>query len=393
MTPTQEHGKLLAAMHEVKLSGEPDMPTGINVAQLALKHRQNKNQRQRIVVLVGSPLEGASSSEDALIKLAKKMKKNNVAIDVVAFGDALEYDSRLTAFIGAANSSDNSHFVTVPAGAGLLSDHIVSSNLLAEDGVGGGGGAGDGAGPSGAGAGGADDDGFGVDPNLDPELAMALRMSLEEERARVAASSSTGAAAPSLETIAEGSGSAAASTSAEALMDPDVVTPAFVDPPQPPPTERAPPPPLPIEPLIHHALDLQTRFPLDHAGIAAAELLGPCSCIFTWSLDGASPPTLSDEEAERVVAEGGEQVVRPPPVDGPPEDPRPPRPERRSVQPRPALPVLVAVLGLVGVVLAMYGPEIILAQANFRRIDRLASVAARWLQTVQLPSWATLYVQ
>ena len=34
MTPTQEHGKLLAAMHEVKLSGEPDMPTGINVAQV-----------------------------------------------------------------------------------------------------------------------------------------------------------------------------------------------------------------------------------------------------------------------------------------------------------------------------------------------------------------------
>lgn len=177
--------------------------------------------------------------------------------------------------------------------------------------------------------------------------------------------------------------------SAEALLDPDVVTPAFVDPPRPPP---ASPPALPIEPLLQHALDLQARFPLDHARVAASELLGPRSAVFTWALDGASPPTLSDEEAERVVAEGGEQVVRPPPGEEP-EDPKPPRPPRRSVQPRPALPVFMAVIGVVGLALAMYGPEWVLANLQLGRFDGLASTAARWLQTVRMPSWATLYVR
>lgn len=215
VTPTQEHGKVLAALHTVKLTGEPDMATGINVAQLALKHRQNKNQRQRIIVFVGSPLESPSLSQDALVKLAKKMKKNNVAIDIVSFGDASGFDERLQAMIENVNSSDNSRFISVPAGAGLMSDHIVSAGLLSEDSPGGG----PAAGPSGtanAGSGG-DEDGFGVDPNLDPELAMALRMSLEEERARQAATTGN-AAQPSLETIAESS-NAAAATSAEAAMD------------------------------------------------------------------------------------------------------------------------------------------------------------------------------
>merc|ERR1712080_542870 len=53
------------------------------VAQLALKHRQNKNQRQRIIVLVCSPVK---DSQAALVKLGKKLKKNNVALDIVSFG-------------------------------------------------------------------------------------------------------------------------------------------------------------------------------------------------------------------------------------------------------------------------------------------------------------------
>lgn len=175
--------------------------------------------------------------------------------------------------------------------------------------------------------------------------------------------------------------------SAEALMDPDVITPAFVDPPRPAPTAPAPPPSLPIEPLIQHALDLQSRYPLDHASIAADELLGPRSAVFTWSLDGASPPTLSDEEAERVVAEGGDQVVRPPPVDVPTPDEAPPPSKRRSSPAQPALSVLLAVGVLL---LAMYGPEVILAGVG--RPGGFASVALRWLRSVQLPSWAAVYV-
>lgn len=94
------------------------------MAQLALKHRENKNQRQRIVVFLGSPLvdpfgtgvgigsssdvAGKGSSEEALVKLGKKLKKNNVAVDLVLFGDeGMENEAVLSKFIEATQNSEN----------------------------------------------------------------------------------------------------------------------------------------------------------------------------------------------------------------------------------------------------------------------------------------------
>ena len=45
---------------------------------LALKHRQNKSQRQRVVVFAGSPV---AEDEATLVRLGKKLKKNNVAVE------------------------------------------------------------------------------------------------------------------------------------------------------------------------------------------------------------------------------------------------------------------------------------------------------------------------
>lgn len=162
---------MISSLANVRLQGEADLITGINVAQLALKHRQNKSQRQRVVAFVGSPLSSTSAAE--LVKLGKKMKKNNVAVDIVNFGEDAENEEKLREFVDAVNSSDNSHLVSVPAGTVLLSDMILSSAMLAEDGVvppGGGGGGAGGSGEAGAGAG--DGDFGAVDPSLDPELAM-----------------------------------------------------------------------------------------------------------------------------------------------------------------------------------------------------------------------------
>lgn len=104
VTPTQDIGKILSALHSLKISGEADITTGVQIAQLALKHRQNKNQRQRIVVFVGSPLV---SDEKTLVKLGKKLKKNNVSIDIVSFGESDENDARLRAFVESVSSGDN----------------------------------------------------------------------------------------------------------------------------------------------------------------------------------------------------------------------------------------------------------------------------------------------
>lgn len=68
---------------------------------LALKHRQNKSQRQRVVVFAGSPV---GEDEAALVRLGKKLKKNNVAVDVVAFANLEENEAKLQArlLIGVA---------------------------------------------------------------------------------------------------------------------------------------------------------------------------------------------------------------------------------------------------------------------------------------------------
>ena len=89
-----------------------DVQTAIAVAQLALKHRENKNLRQRIIVFVASPLDGPGADEQSMVKLAKKLKKNNVAVDIISFGDGIEEadaDGKtvLKLFVDNVTSSDN----------------------------------------------------------------------------------------------------------------------------------------------------------------------------------------------------------------------------------------------------------------------------------------------
>ncbi|KAK5174403.1 proteasome regulatory particle base subunit rpn10 [Saxophila tyrrhenica] len=180
-TLTTNPGKILDGLHRTKVKGDSNLYTGIMIASLALKHRQNKSQRQRIIAFVCSPIK---ESESTLVKLAKRMKKNNTSIDIVAFGDLSDENvSKLQAFNEQVKGGDGSHLEIVPPGPNLLSDTIVASPILA--GEGGAGAAASGAGAGGdAGGGGGDFEFPGVDPNIDPELALVLRMSLQEDEER-----------------------------------------------------------------------------------------------------------------------------------------------------------------------------------------------------------------
>lgn len=112
----------------------------------------------RIVVFVGSPI---INDEGELVKLAKRLKKEKVNVDIVSFGDHPNNNELLNAFINALKGKDGtgSHLVSVPRGSGL-SDALISSPIIqGEDGTGG---------PPLGGAGFE----FGVDPNEDPELAL-----------------------------------------------------------------------------------------------------------------------------------------------------------------------------------------------------------------------------
>ncbi|XP_066156086.1 26S proteasome non-ATPase regulatory subunit 4 [Euwallacea fornicatus] len=169
-TLTSDVGRILSKLHKVQPNGNINLHTGIRIAHLALKHRQGKNHKMRIVVFVGSPVV---SEEKELVKLAKKLKKEKVNVDVISFGEDAENSEVLTTFVSALNGKDgtSSHLVTVPPGP-HLSDALISSPIIqGEDGTGG------------AGLGGSGFE-FGVDPNEDPELALALRVSMEEQRQR-----------------------------------------------------------------------------------------------------------------------------------------------------------------------------------------------------------------
>lgn len=173
------------------MGGKCDFTTSVQIAQLALKHRKNKNGGQRIIVFIGAPI---SESSEALLRLGKQLKKNNVAIDVISVGEQEENEPKLQELINAANTNDNrylvifycyfyrlyhslrSHLVVVSAGSSVVSTLGTSAILFTSTGFGamGGGGGGDG-----------DFDIYGgIDPNLDPELAMAIRVSQEEARAQ-----------------------------------------------------------------------------------------------------------------------------------------------------------------------------------------------------------------
>ncbi|KAK0168189.1 hypothetical protein PV327_002014 [Microctonus hyperodae] len=169
-TLTSDVGRILSKLHQVQPNGDLSLITGIRIAHLALKHRQGKNHKMRIVAFVGSPIQ---LDEKELVKLAKRLKKEKVNVDIISFGEEAVNNDVLTAFINGLNGKEGtgSHLVTVPPGP-HLSDAIISSPIIqGEDGMGG------------PGMGSAAFE-FGVDPNEDPELALALRVSMEEQRQR-----------------------------------------------------------------------------------------------------------------------------------------------------------------------------------------------------------------
>lgn len=179
LTQTNDVGRLLSTTQRMPIHGYIDLPRAIKIAQLSLKHRQNKNQKQRIIIFVGSPIEGLEDKD--MVKLGKQLRKNDVAIDVVNFGHP-ENIPLLTALVENCSKNANSHMIEISYGMNIA-DIIITSSIVAfdtgmdsmpVDGEGG-----SVAPPS---SGGNFAEYGGIDPNLDPELAMAIRISLEEAK-------------------------------------------------------------------------------------------------------------------------------------------------------------------------------------------------------------------
>lgn len=170
VTLTSDIGKIMSKLHQVQPKGDTDFMTSIKIAQLALRNRQGKNHKMRIVVFVGSPLDNVT--EDDLVKLAKRLRKEKVNVDIINFGEEEANTKKLSTFINTINRNDGtgSHLFSVPPDTNLPEALMTSALIIGEDG---------------SGVNAVNNFEFGVDPSEDPELALALRISIEEQRMRM----------------------------------------------------------------------------------------------------------------------------------------------------------------------------------------------------------------
>jgi 26S proteasome regulatory subunit N10 len=78
-SPTTDLGKLLACLHGLGASGSLSLLASVKTAQLALKHRKNRQGAQRIVCIIGSPVE---EDERELKRLGAFLKKSSVRMSL-----------------------------------------------------------------------------------------------------------------------------------------------------------------------------------------------------------------------------------------------------------------------------------------------------------------------
>lgn len=190
-TLTMDVDRVLNSLADVKIKGKVcHFSAALRIAALALSHRTNPRSEKRIVIFVGSPIR---ESEKDLESLAKKLRKDDVAVDVVSFGVPENVDL-LSGFVSKVNKQENSFFIHVQEGSNLTAVLMDTRVFTGPDVI-----------PTGESGGvtmpGGPGMGFAVDPNADPDLQMALRLSMEEEWQRQAAAASAaggaGAAASS----------------------------------------------------------------------------------------------------------------------------------------------------------------------------------------------------
>ena len=129
MTLTSDQNKIFKALQPLEPKGSINFVTSLRIAhvskktyhtnfmfytfiyvfvwmeQLTLKHRQNKNQKMKVVAFIGSPLTVSDKevssdlplasqpacplSVPQLTKLAKRLKKEKVTVDIVNFGETV----------------------------------------------------------------------------------------------------------------------------------------------------------------------------------------------------------------------------------------------------------------------------------------------------------------
>jgi 26S proteasome regulatory subunit N10 len=128
VTLTNDVSRILNSIKAIQLAGDSDFVTALNIATLTLKHRQNKNQKQRIILFIGSPIK---HSVEEMVQTAKKLKKYNIAVDIISFGNVDENREHIQQFFNNINNANNSSIQEVPVGYNIM-DVLFSSPIFNE---------------------------------------------------------------------------------------------------------------------------------------------------------------------------------------------------------------------------------------------------------------------
>lgn len=120
---TTDREKLSRAIDKIQPSGQIKLYQGIKSAFLALHHRDEKIKNQRIIVFVGSKHDLTPQTSKVLSDTANKEK---AAIDIIAFGDAVQDIDILLSLVH--NITTKSNFLIVEVGDNL-SETVLQSPI------------------------------------------------------------------------------------------------------------------------------------------------------------------------------------------------------------------------------------------------------------------------
>ncbi|CAD2098563.1 hypothetical protein YYG_02346 [Plasmodium vinckei petteri] len=123
---TNDIGQLLSCIHDIKIDGSCDIIRSLLIAQLALKHRVDKNLEQKIIVFIGSPIE---VNEKQLINTGKQLKKNNISIDIISYGNINKNRDKLNKLFESTNNNGNCRIIECPEDEDNLSKYVLNKIL------------------------------------------------------------------------------------------------------------------------------------------------------------------------------------------------------------------------------------------------------------------------
>ena len=122
-SPTKDRRKLSTALQRIKPGGPIQLFQGIKCAFLALHHRNIEEiKQQRVIVFVGSKY---TLSQQQVANLANAANTENVAVDIIVFGNDVENTDVLEDFVSRIMRPSNLFFIGSGKGISLSNEVIL----------------------------------------------------------------------------------------------------------------------------------------------------------------------------------------------------------------------------------------------------------------------------